>query len=202
MPLADAPAMRWSALQPLLVAEGIGDLLALMEAGSPAGAAAAAYCRRLLAQPREVLDPPPLVTGDDLLAHGIPSGPRVQDVCCSASARPSWTGKSATKEEALAMVEKWRGESGEWRGRVREWLNERSRLRFRNQRRTSVARLDLLMDKKVKKKTHVLQQRIQALRQQLAGAKKQLDDPDELKSHRTAACRRRSGTGAGQRRLN
>jgi hypothetical protein len=38
------------------------------------------------------------------------------------------------------------------------------------------------MDKKVKKKTHVLQQRIQALRQQLAGARKQMDDPDELKS--------------------
>ena len=36
------------------------------------------------------------------------------------------------------------------------------------------------MDKKIKKKTHVLQQRIQALRQQLAGAKKQMDDPDEL----------------------
>ena len=38
------------------------------------------------------------------------------------------------------------------------------------------------MDKKVKKKTHVLQQRIQALRQQLAGVRKQQDDPDELKS--------------------
>ena len=38
------------------------------------------------------------------------------------------------------------------------------------------------MDKKVKKKTHVLQQRIQTLHQQLAGAKKQMDDQDELKS--------------------
>jgi hypothetical protein len=38
------------------------------------------------------------------------------------------------------------------------------------------------MDKKVKKKTHVLQQRIQALQQQLAGAKKQPDDQNELKS--------------------
>jgi hypothetical protein len=38
------------------------------------------------------------------------------------------------------------------------------------------------MDKKVKKKAHVLQQRIQTLRQQLAGAKKQMDDPAELKS--------------------
>lgn len=42
--------------------------------------------------------------------------------------------------------------------------------------------MGLLMDKKVKKKTHVLQQRIQALRQQLAGARKQQDDPDELNS--------------------
>ena len=41
---------------------------------------------------------------------------------------------------------------------------------------------NILMDKKIKKKSHVLQQRIQALRQQLAGAKKQMDDPNELKS--------------------
>jgi DNA-binding FrmR family transcriptional regulator len=40
----------------------------------------------------------------------------------------------------------------------------------------------LVMDKKVKKKTHVLQQRIQTLRQQLAGARKQMDDPAELRS--------------------
>jgi hypothetical protein len=38
------------------------------------------------------------------------------------------------------------------------------------------------MDKKIKKKSHVLQQRIQTLRQQLAGAKKQMDDKDELQS--------------------
>lgn len=37
------------------------------------------------------------------------------------------------------------------------------------------------MDKKLKKKVHVLQQRIQALRQQLAGARKQCDDPEEIK---------------------
>ena len=41
--------------------------------------------------------------------------------------------------------------------------------------------MDLSMDKKIKKKTHVLQQRIQTLRQQLAGAKKQMDDPAESK---------------------
>ena len=36
------------------------------------------------------------------------------------------------------------------------------------------------MDKKTKKKIQTLQQRIQKLRQQLAGARKQMDDPDEL----------------------
>jgi hypothetical protein len=37
------------------------------------------------------------------------------------------------------------------------------------------------MDKKAKKKTNVLKQRIQALQQKLAGARKQMDDPAELK---------------------
>jgi DNA-binding FrmR family transcriptional regulator len=37
------------------------------------------------------------------------------------------------------------------------------------------------MDKKIKKKAHVLRQRIQTLQQQLAGARKQMDDKEELK---------------------
>jgi DNA-binding FrmR family transcriptional regulator len=37
------------------------------------------------------------------------------------------------------------------------------------------------MDKKAKKKIDTLNQRLQKLRQQLAGAKKQADDPDELR---------------------
>jgi len=36
------------------------------------------------------------------------------------------------------------------------------------------------MDKKVKKKTEVLRDRLTKLKQQLAGAKKQMDDPDEV----------------------
>ena len=38
------------------------------------------------------------------------------------------------------------------------------------------------MDKKAKKKLQTLNQRIQKLRQQLAGSKKQMDDPRELKN--------------------
>jgi hypothetical protein len=37
------------------------------------------------------------------------------------------------------------------------------------------------MDKKAKKKTDVLRQRLQKLQQQLAGARKQMDDPDEVR---------------------
>lgn len=37
------------------------------------------------------------------------------------------------------------------------------------------------MDKKVKKKIDVLRQRLQKLQQQLAGARKQMDDADEVR---------------------
>lgn len=37
------------------------------------------------------------------------------------------------------------------------------------------------MDKKAKKKQDILRQRLQKLNQQLAGARKQMDDPDEVR---------------------
>ncbi len=73
--LDDARSMRWSALQPIVVAEGIEDLLALREAALP-GCPEAAYCRTLLERPPEELDPPPLLTGDDLHEIGVPQGPK------------------------------------------------------------------------------------------------------------------------------
>ena len=56
-----ARSMRWSTLQPLLIAEGIGDLLALNEAVALAGSGQTGpidYCRALLEQPPEKLNPP------------------------------------------------------------------------------------------------------------------------------------------------
>lgn len=38
-----------------------------------------------------------------------------------------------------------------------------------------------LVDRKIKKKFDVLHQRLQKLQQQLAGARKQLDDPEEVR---------------------
>ncbi|NLF07200.1 MAG: CCA tRNA nucleotidyltransferase [Pirellulaceae bacterium] len=116
--LLGAAELPWSKLQPLLTADWIGDLLNLTEAASPAGAEAAAYCRQLLAMPPENLDPPPLLTGDDLLAAGIPAGPcykiilqRVRDA--------QLDGQLADRAEALAMARvivergEGRGERGE-----------------------------------------------------------------------------------------
>ncbi|MGD9723075.1 MAG: hypothetical protein AB7O59_17110 [Pirellulales bacterium] len=37
------------------------------------------------------------------------------------------------------------------------------------------------MDKKAKKKQDVLRHRVQKLQQQLAGARRQMDDPDEVR---------------------
>ena len=103
--LGTARSIRWSVLQPILIAEGIGDLLALHEAASPSGSDEVAYCRRLLEQPRQQLDPPPLLSGDDLLAHGVPSGPqyrmllrRVRDAQLDEEIH--------TKDEALALVDR------------------------------------------------------------------------------------------------
>ena len=55
------------------------------------------------------------------------------------------------------------------------------------------------MDKKAKKRIDVLSLRITTLRQQLAGARKQMDDPDEVKNLEKTVCRRRGGIGESQR---
>ncbi len=107
--LGGARSMAWSVLQPLLIAEGIEDLLAFSEAASPAGCDEAAYCRSLLEQPREVLDPPPLITGDDLLAHGVSSGPQYRILL--GRARAAQLDKQIqTKQDALALVDRLMGE--------------------------------------------------------------------------------------------
>ena len=96
----------WSAMQKILIAPGIHDLIALYEAvldveGEPDDDLR--WCRERLAQPREELDPPPLLTGSDLLREGVVSGPifrtileRVRDA--------QLDGQLHTQAEALALA--------------------------------------------------------------------------------------------------
>lgn len=106
--LPQAPAVRWSKVQRLFTAEGIHDLVALEEAIARAGSldlGPTAWCRAKLQQPPEVLNPPPLVTGDDLIAHGIAAGPRFQ-VLLERVRNAQLDGEVRTREEALELVDR------------------------------------------------------------------------------------------------
>ena len=87
-----------------MVAEGIEELLALEEAtvlGRGGDTSHVAWCRSLLQQPREVLDPPPLLTGDDLLRHGVPAGP-IYRVLLEEVRRAQLDGEIHSPEERLS----------------------------------------------------------------------------------------------------
>ncbi len=108
--LRDPRSLRWSQLQPLLVSEGIDDLLALEQATSEAEGRDAnhvAWCRSLLAQPREALDPPPLVTGDDLLQSGIRPGPEYR-LLLQRIRDAQLDGEIRTREDALRLAHRLR----------------------------------------------------------------------------------------------
>ena len=101
--LAGARGMRWSKLQPLLAHFWAESLVALREALSPQGPDEAAYCRELLAQPREQIDPPPLLTGDDLRVHGLQPGPKFKEIL-QAVRDAQLDGEIETKDQALKLA--------------------------------------------------------------------------------------------------
>lgn len=100
--LRDAATMRPSQRHPLLVHDGIAELLALHRAtgyGAEAG-----FCEELLrTTPRDVLDPPPLVTGADLKALGLRPGPDFKRLLDAARVA-QLDGPVRTRDEALALV--------------------------------------------------------------------------------------------------
>jgi tRNA nucleotidyltransferase/poly(A) polymerase len=104
--LSIAGKLPWSQLQPVLVHEGIGELLALGTALVVAGLldpAALEYCRGLVAMPAAKLNPPPLVTGQDLIALGIPRGNVYARLLREVRAA-QLDERIADKEQALALV--------------------------------------------------------------------------------------------------
>jgi tRNA nucleotidyltransferase/poly(A) polymerase len=108
--IIDPQAMKWSTLQPFLIHEGINELLELMEASSPEGDKAAACCLNLLLQPPEILDPPPLVTGEDLLELGIPQGPAYKTILQKIRDM-QLDGELLTREAAVVSISSFNHES-------------------------------------------------------------------------------------------
>ncbi|MGA2253246.1 MAG: CCA tRNA nucleotidyltransferase [Thermoguttaceae bacterium] len=101
--LAGARLLRWSKLQPVLAHPWSESLVTLHEASSPHGPEEAAYCRELLAQPREKLDPPSLLTGDDLRMLGLQPGPKFKTIL-QAVRNAQLDGEIRTKEEAVRLA--------------------------------------------------------------------------------------------------
>lgn len=99
--------MPWPRLQRLLISDGIEDLLQLHEAIAMTTGGdldAVNYCRELLQMSPDKLDPPPLVTGDDLIAHGVARGKEYQSLL--EAVRDAQLNKTiSTRAEALALVD-------------------------------------------------------------------------------------------------
>lgn len=114
--LADVRQMRTSKLKPVLAEPGIRELLALHRTDALASGRntdAVEYCEMLLqVWTPDDLDPPPLVTGLDLLELGLKPGPlfkKLLDVVREAQL----DGTIKTKEEALELIKRLLKEWGE-----------------------------------------------------------------------------------------
>jgi len=110
--LLRAGEMAWPRLQRLLITPGIDELLAFDRAVAQAhgrDTSGLDLCRAQLARPAAELNPPPLITGDDLIAHGVPRGKKYSWLLEKVR-DAQLEGSIHTREEALALVDRLRGE--------------------------------------------------------------------------------------------
>jgi tRNA nucleotidyltransferase/poly(A) polymerase len=101
-----ARRIPWPRLQRILIAPFAHELLVLGEAVACVVDGATdeiAFCREKLSLPPETLNPPPLLTGNDLIAAGWPPGPMFQ-VVLDAVRDAQLDEKIATRDEALALA--------------------------------------------------------------------------------------------------
>jgi poly(A) polymerase len=107
--LSDAPQMRPSKLKTVLAHPGIGELLALHRADAVAagrGLEHVEFCEQKLREwSAKDLNPPPLLTGDDLEKLGLKPGPIFKRLL-DAVREAQLDGTITTREEALQLVEK------------------------------------------------------------------------------------------------
>jgi poly(A) polymerase len=105
--LGDEPRLdgwQWSRLQPWVAhpqAPLLADLLRARAACAAGDPAAAAFFSAQVARPRPEIDPPPLVTGSDIMAVGVPAGPAVGRALARIRTL-QLDGGIRTREEALA----------------------------------------------------------------------------------------------------
>lgn len=109
--LVGARHMAWPRLQRILISDDVEDLLALSAAIAAAASHAAddiEHCRKMLTLPPQQLNPPPLISGDDLIAHGVPRGKRYHALL-EAVRDAQLEGTITTKAQALELVDRLLG---------------------------------------------------------------------------------------------
>ncbi len=106
--LISAETMPWPRLQRMLISPGIEELLSLHAAIADAAGhdpSHVDYCRRRLQVSPEELDPAPLLTGDDLIRHGVPQGKRYKALL-DAVRDAQLEQQIHDRDEALALVDR------------------------------------------------------------------------------------------------
>ena len=99
-------SLQWSRLQPWVAhvhAALLADLLRARADRGHGDPAAAAWFTQQCGRPREEIDPPPLVTGRDLIAAGVSPGPAVGAALARIRER-QLDGGVTTPEQALGMI--------------------------------------------------------------------------------------------------
>jgi tRNA nucleotidyltransferase/poly(A) polymerase len=107
--LDEAPRRPWPFVQRLLIHEGADELVALHAARAQlAGHSleSVEFCRAKLALPPAELNPRPLVTGDDLLRHGVTQGNHFAALL-EAVRDAQLLGEITTRDEALHWADRW-----------------------------------------------------------------------------------------------
>ena len=106
--LTRAASLPWSQIQPLLAHPDAPLALDLAEAAAGHEQIGLVVCRQRLAWPREQLDPPPLLDGNDLRGLGLKPGPEFARLLAGVRAA-QLDGELGDREAALEWV---RGKSG------------------------------------------------------------------------------------------
>jgi len=104
--LLRAAESPWPRVQRLLAHDGGAELLALAATMMPDDDPGLAHCRAQLAQGAETWNPAPLVTGDDLIAHGLKAGRHFAQLLDHLRDE-QLEGRLATHDEALAEARRW-----------------------------------------------------------------------------------------------
>jgi tRNA nucleotidyltransferase/poly(A) polymerase len=104
--LREARSLPWPRLQRILTHERATDLVAVAEADLPPGDDGVARCREVLSRPASQWNPPPLVTGDDLVEAGLSPGRRFAEVL-ERLRDEQLLGKLTSREASLAAAKAW-----------------------------------------------------------------------------------------------